>query len=365
MEKPAHLADDQMRWLRLRAQQLVDRRPGSTAAVAQLTATLGAVQAQEAAAAGLALRARCQGLAASHVQQARLEDRSVVRTWCLRGTLHLVAAEDLGWLLALVGPHLIQAGRRRRAELGLDAETGARGVRALVELLDERGPLTRAEIREALATRGIATTGQATYHLLQLAGLEGCVCLGPDRGREPLFVKLADWIHLGPARAPDQAAAELARRYVAAYGPADPKDFAAWSGLPAGQVRAAWQHLASEFLEIVHHGSPVWLSAGQSAWLDERPARGSVVRLVPGYDPYLLGYRTRRLAVSPQHARAVHPGGGMLHPAILVDGRATGTWRVRWQHGRLMVAAEPFDDLADVRHELDAEIDAVLGFMER
>src|SRR4051812_43404212 len=120
------LSPDQVRWLRLRAQHL--QSPDGSTDVAQIVQACGGMQAQEAPAAALSVRARSRGLVAADVERARVEARTVVRTWAMRGTLHLVATVDLGWLLGLIGPPFIQGTRRRRLELGLDEATCRRAL---------------------------------------------------------------------------------------------------------------------------------------------------------------------------------------------------------------------------------------------
>lgn len=365
------LADHQARLLRLEAQQLAARLPTSGEAVVRAVRGRVGVQAQEPLAARLALRARIQGLEAAAVEAALVRERSLVRTWTLRGTLHLVAADDLAWLLGLLAPGLIRGGERRRLELGLDAGTSRRGVDALDPMLRAEGPLTRAEIAARLAALGIPTAGQATFHLIALAGLEGVLCYGPDRDGVATFVALEDWLEKGPESGieprpvlpPEDAAAELARRYLAGYGPATPEDLATWSGLTLGQARAAWQRLEGRLLEVTVRGAPAWLLAEDATRLDAGPPAGTIVRLVPGYDPYLLGYRHRDLAVDPEHARAVHPGGGVLHPAILVDGRAAGTWKTARRRGRRDVSLQPFAALDGLAPQLEAEVGDVVRFL--
>jgi hypothetical protein len=358
------LPDEQARFLRLEAQQLVTRQPASEETAVQVVRMMVGIQAQNPVAARLALRARCQDLAAATLDAALEEERSLVRTWCLRGTLHLVAAEDLAWLLALLAPRLIQAGARRRAELGLDADTGRRSVQALAAMLQREGPLTRPEIAARLAEQGIPTAGQATIHAISLAALEGAVCYGPLHDGQATFVSLRDWIDPGPVLSPEDAATELARRYLAGYGPATPGDLAAWSGLPAGQARAAWQRLAGRLIQVTVRGAPAWLLQEDAVRLHAAAPNRPVVRLVPGYDPYLLGYRGRDLAVDPEHARQIHPGGGVLHPAILVDGRAAGTWTTKRRRKRVEISLRPFPGLGPVDSELNAEVQDVARFLE-
>jgi hypothetical protein len=348
------LTDDQTRQLRLRAQRLAPADSRDTDLVALVQAICG-VQAQDLSAAALSVRARTAGLTAEDVERARIADRSIVHTWAMRGTLHLLATEDLGWLLALLGPIFIAADRRRRMELGLDEETTARGVRALRKLLAARGPQTRADLAGPLASQGIPVDGQALVHLIAYAALAGIVCHGPDRGGKPAYVLLADWARIAPGLDADAGAAELARRYLAAYGPATPEDLAAWSGLPLGAARAAWQRISGELIEARAGGRAAWLLAEQAARLEERFANLGV-RLLPAYDTYLLGYTTRDLTVASPHARRVHPGGGIIRPMALVDGRARATWRSTRQRDRLTIVVEPFDELApDVPSGLEDE----------
>jgi hypothetical protein len=359
-----HLSDDQARLLRLEAQGLVSRQPASAESVLQAVRMRVGIQAQEPLAARLALRARCEGLMPATVDAALLENRSLIRTWCLRGTLHLVAAQDLSWLLALLAPGIIRGGARRRDQLGLDGATGHRAVRALEGMLRREGPLTRAQIAARLAEQGIPTAGQATIHAISLAALEGAVCYGPTRDGEATFVALADWIDPGPVLPPEEAATELARRYLAGYGPATPEDLAAWAGLKIAQARAAWQDLAGQMLEVSVRGAPAWLLQDHATPLHVPAPQESVVRLVPGYDPYLLGYRGRDLAVEPEHARQIHPGGGVLHPAILVDGQAEGTWKAVRRRQRVEIAIQPFAGLGPVDAQLKAEAQDVARFLQ-
>ena len=133
------LSDDHVRFLRLRAQRLALPPSERIASVAHVVKELCGIQAQEVPAAALAVRVRSVGLVAANVEHARVQEHSVARTWGLRGTLHLLAAEDLSWLLPLLGPVFIAGGWRRRAELGLDEETCAKGIR-IIAVLPESSP---------------------------------------------------------------------------------------------------------------------------------------------------------------------------------------------------------------------------------
>ena len=267
----------------------------------------------------------------------------VVRTWAMRGTLHLVATRDLGWTLAPLGPRMLANDQRRRTQLGLDAATCERALPLIRDALATRGPLTRAELAAVLAPHGIPTAGQAMPHLLYYAAYRALICFGPDHAGEPTYALIEQWLgqrfRPAPVIPPGQMVPEearlsgLATRYIHAYGPARPEDFAAWAGVPLSLARASWRLLAPVLAEIEVSGEKTWIAKGLIPWLDRLEStsdRAPLVNLIPAYDPYLLGYHSHNLVVAPEFARRIHPGGGVYHNALLVDGRAMGG---RWARG--------------------------------
>lgn len=354
--------EERVRWLRLRAHGLATDTAASLAAVV-VRAVVG-VQAQESPAAALSIRARGRGVVAADAQRALEVDRSLVRGWFMRSTLHLVAADDVGWLLGLLGPVFIRQGERRRLELGLDEATSIRGVALMAEILGARGPLLRAEIAERLAPHGIRLEGQATIHLIALAALQGVVCHGPERDGEPTYTLTSGWIGKVEAQPAEEASVALVHRYLSAYGPARPEDMAAWSGLPISQVRPAWEMCLPELMALQLGEQTLWMVESQAAWLDEPLPAEPVVRLLPRYDTYLLGYRGRELTVAPEFARRIHPGGGIIHPVLLVNGRAAGTWQMKRRRDRVQVVVELFEAVRPAVHRLlAAEVEDVGRFL--
>lgn len=361
------LSGDHVRFLRLRAQRLTPHAVIGVASVNQVVRDMCGIQAQDAPAATLAVRARSAGLVVAAVEQARVQDRTIIRTWGPRGTLHLLSTEDLGWLLPLLGPVFVAGDRRRREELGLNEDICARGMRMIHDILSKQGQLTRDDLIERMSIQGIRLEGQARPHLLARAALEGIICFGPDSGAEPTYVLLNDWIdqeRLGMRLSGEEAYAELTRRYLNAYGPATLEDQAAWSGLPLSKTRAAWQRIADELLEVEIFGSPACMLKKQAAWLDQLPTHPPIVRLLPRFDIYLLGYRNRDLAVAPHYAKRINAGGGIVHPTVLVDGRVLGTWKSKRLKNHLEVLVEPFERLApEVYAGLEAETEDIARFL--
>ncbi|MCP2327093.1 hypothetical protein HDA40_005600 [Hamadaea flava] len=322
------MRDDEVRRRRYAAQGLAER---SDAGAVEVAGRLAGLQAQDTAAMRLSVRARTRNVTAEAVRAECAEPGRLARTWLMRGTLHLVPAADVRWMVSLFGPRNVAAGKGRRAQLGLDDRMCEKAMAKLPAILAGRA-LSRAEIVTAL---GLGLTGQAPAHLMAYAAGMGLICRGPDLAKdEPGYVLLDEW---APKTAPpSDPLAELARRYAAAYGPATAEDFAAWSGLPITTVRDAFRAT----------------TPGDT--------QGTGLRLLGAYDTYLLGYRDRSLILDPAYAHRIQAGGGVLHPAVVVDGRVVG----RWKRTAGRVQVEAFDGTLHNRHlELAAEEADVARFL--
>ena len=324
------------------------------------------LQAQLLSAAALGMRVRSTGLHASDVNRALNDDRSIVRGWLMRGTLHVVAAEDFRWLVQLLGPVYVGASATRHAQLGLDDDVKTRGVAAIRKILTESGPIARYELVDRLRGRGIALDPrtQAPIHLIGLAALRGVLCIGPQRDDgESTYVLLDDWVPRVRSTSRATALGELARRYFAAYGPATVEDLSAWSGIPMAEARSAVTGAKASLAEITIQGQPGFV-------LKDRLKRVTTsatpqVRLLPAFDAYLLGYRRRDLAVPPALQRRLQRGGGWLHPAVVVNGRAVAAWSL-WKSGsRGRIDVEAFERISPAaRAGIEAEVADIGRFLD-
>ncbi|MDQ6713551.1 MAG: winged helix DNA-binding domain-containing protein [Candidatus Dormibacteraeota bacterium] len=352
--------------MRARAQRLTrDTAPGTRPDT--ILREVCGLQAQVWSAATLGMRARSAGLEAGKVDQALNQDRSIVRTWLMRGTLHVVAAEDVRWLLDLLGPVFARAGATRHAQLGLDDDLKARGVTTIRKVLAEAGPLTRYALVDRLRSRHMVLDPktQAPIHLIALAALQGILCLGPGRDDgASTYVLLDDWVPRTPMPSRETALAELARRYFAAYGPATIDDLSAWSGLAMIEARSAVSGARAGLTEVMIQGRPGFVRKQR---LRLRAAvLETDVRLLPAFDTYLLGYRRRDLAVPLPLQRRLQRGGGWLHPAVVVSGRAMAAWSLRKSGARGgQVLLEPSQPLPKtVRAGIEAEVADIGRFLD-
>jgi len=317
-----------------------------------------AIQAQDATAADLGIRVRGRDISAQAIRAAYGDERSIVRGWYMRGTLHTILRGDARWVLRLLAPKILAATSRRYGQLGLNEDLRQRADHLLRCVLTTHGPLTRAELTEHLTVLGIPPDGQAPFHLIRHAALTGILCHGPQRAGEATYVLLDDWLpSTGDVWEEDAALAELARRYLAAHAPAGAEDFASWSGLPVSWARSAWRTLAQ---------SGVITGNGELTTLVGQPHPGYSsgtpdVRMLPAYDNYLAGYRTREVSVPAAHQARVWPGGGIIRPTVIVDGLAIATWTRR--DGGRSVTVDTFEPLSpQVRPGVDAEISEVSRF---
>jgi hypothetical protein len=195
--------------------------------------------------------------------------------------------------------------------------------------------------------------GQALYHLLYRAGLEGVICFGPDRDGKHTFVLLQAWLGIGALSVAqeDASSVRLAQRYLRGYGPVTVSDFARWSGLGMRQARRAFEGLQTPVLAAQGpEGETLTLLAEQATWLDEPRGEHLEARLLPAYDSFLLGYESRDFLVAEAYARQIHPGGGVIHPTVLLNGRAAGVWRLR-RRQEINVEITPFEPLNKAQSE--------------
>ncbi|MFI7135792.1 winged helix DNA-binding domain-containing protein [Nonomuraea sp. NPDC050153] len=350
---------ESVRGLRARAQALAGGvREASAAAV---VGRVFAIQAQDAMAADLGIRVRGRDITGAGIRAAYEEERSIVRGWFMRGTLHTIPSTDARWVLRLLAPRILAATSRRYHQLGLEEGLRQRCDRLIRRVLATHGPLTRPELTEHLAAVGVQPDGQAPFHLIRHAALTGVLCHGPRRGDNATYVLLDDWLPAGAGDSPreeDTAVAELARRYVRAHAPVGVDDFATWSGLPATLARRAWTTLAQTG-SITEYGA---LSVPTERMEELRESPGTLdVRMLPAYDNYLVGSRSRELSVPAAHQGRVWPGGGVIRPTVVADGLAIGTW-ARRDAGRV-VQVDAFEPLSmQIQALVDAEASTVTNF---
>jgi Winged helix DNA-binding domain len=310
---------------------------GETTSPADVVRSLVAMQGQDYLASLWAVGVRTQAATERDIEAA-LERRELVRTWPMRGTLHLMAAEDARWMTELLAPKVIARTASRYRELGLDQELFDRARAALEEALRGGRRITRPAANELLGAIGIPA-GQARNHVFGHLSMRGVLVGAAREGKQPTFALLDEWAPSARRLSRDEALAELARRYFASHGPATERDMMWWSGLTVREVRAAIAMVAADLEETVVDDVAYWTIPGAVPPLD----RGEV-QLLPSFDEYLLGYRDRSASLDPAHATGVNPGGnGIFNPLVVIGGRVRGTWKRTIKKHGVEVVTTPFE----------------------
>jgi DNA glycosylase AlkZ-like len=336
-----------MAW-RLRRHQLHERVPAGDAL--QVVARIAGLHAQVMSSAELTLWARLDGLELDVVQRALWEERSLVKTWAMRGTLHLLpAAEYPLWQAALSTRRGYQAGAWLRA-FGVTSEELERLIAAVGDALQER-PLTREELAEEVAKlTGSAELGDKLREswgaMLKPAASRGQLCFAPNRGQQVQFTRPDRWLGGWHDEDPDAAMDAVTRRFLAASGPVTREDYARWWGIPSpAKARKLMERLGDEVAAVEVEGTGAWMLAEQAAEVAvATPSR--TVRLLPAFDQYVVTATRHAAHLLPgPFADRIYRPQGWLSPVLLVGGRMDGTWRQEAKGRRRQIRIEPFAKL--------------------
>ena len=339
----AELAWPQVHAFRLRRHHLIERAPRRQ--LAEAVGAIGGLQAQLMSAAELqaAVRVDCK---VDDVRKALWTDHTLVKTWLMRGTLHVTRAEDLPVFTAAMSRRWITP---NNAWLKFFNVTEAE----VWTLADEIGaalgetPMTREELIAAVAKGRPPRVREALRSgwggMLKPAARNGRLCFGPSRGQSVTFVSPQKWLTRWRAADPDAALVEVARRYLRVYGPATKTDFARWWGAWPGVGSAAWSALADDIVPVGVEGSRMdLLAADLEAARDD--AAGSV-RLLPQFDPYLLGHSNRDHLFDRAYSAKVSRTAGWISAVVLVSGSVVGTWTHTNDAKGMRVTVAPFANL--------------------
>lgn len=299
----------------------------------QVVEWLGAVQAQDYLGSLWAVGVRTVQSTETDVERA-LEERRIVRTWPMRGTLHFVAPADARWMTELLAPKMVERAAKRIRDLGLDAKQFARAGQVLSRALEGGKRLERSEAYETLKRAGVSPAGQRGIHILWTLAQDCLLCFGPRAGKQQTFVLFDEWLPKARSKPRDEALAELARRYFVSHGPATVADFAWWSGLKLADAREAVESVRRE-LQVVE------LEAG-TMYFTQQKTFDEATFVLPAFDEFLVAYTDRSAALDLEHKLLVNDGGGILNPTVVVDARVVGTWKRTLTSKAVKVATKYF-----------------------
>lgn len=355
-------------WQQVNTWRLAQQQLGERAATADLftvVARLGGVQAQLMSAAELALWARVRDITGAEIQRLLWEERTLVKTWAMRGTLHLLVSAELGafvaaWSATTVKrpPSYYRYHKVTAAELTAIMETTP-------QVLDAT-PITREQLADGVAER----TGNPNLREVLLSGWgallkpsarRGDLCFGPNQGQNVTFVRSDHWLGAWTVPAAMPTLHAFVRRFLTTYGPATLDEFARWWGIDAAQARQLFEALADELTMVNVEGWQAQiLTTTLAAIQNSTPSH--TVRLLPYFDPYTIAVARHSDALLPAaQKKRVYRAQGWIAPVLLVDGQIAGVWEHALKRERLEVMVTPFASVtSSVKRAIQAEA-ALLG----
>ncbi len=314
----------------------------------ELISWMGAIQGQDYSGAKWAVGLRLPESTDVSVAKA-MEDKAIFRTWLMRGTLHLVAAEDINWMLMLMAPRIIKRNTRRYRELGLDDKTLKQSSNVIKIALEGGNELNRKELLVNVQENGISTEGQRAAYILQRASLDGITCQCGVERNNPIYMSMDSVPKTDLTR--EEALAELAWRYFKSRSPATLKDFIWWSGLLAADARNGLKSVQSDLNEETVDSQTYWYYEAIQQDVT------TLAHLLPTYDEYLFGYQDRSASMNKISKRKLQD---VFRSTIAINGQIVGTWKRTFKKAGVLMECTRFRKLTNT--ENDALTRAVLRY---
>jgi hypothetical protein len=281
----------------------------------------GAVQAQDYLGSLWAVGQRTDGATESSVEAA-LADRSIVRSWPMRGTIHYTAPEDLRWMLDLLGERIIKKSMYNRLQAGVTKNDLVKGQAVIEKEMAGGKVLERNEVYEIFKRNRIKTDNSRGLHIIGHLALNKVLCFGPRSGKQPTFVLLDEWIPGKKDLSRDESLAELATRYFTSHGPATVHDFAWWSGLTITEAGRAVSMIEPKLQKALVDGIEYWM--GSDFELSDKTRNN--VRLLPAYDEFLVSYRDRG-AAETEAIKKLRDRESIFTSVLIVNGKVLSVWK--------------------------------------
>ena len=315
----------------------------------------GAVQAQDYFGAVWAVGQRTRNATQATIEAAINEGR-IVRSWPMRGTIHLMRARDVHWMMEHFAPRVMRGlAARQERHYGLDAAALSRSRKIIIGALEGGRQVPRPVLYRTLEQAGISAAGQRGFHILGRLALESLICFGPREGRQPTFALLDEWVRDRTHKSREAALGTLAERYFTSHGPATRQDFAWWSSLTLRDATAAIHLAGSSLSEEKLKGVSYWCGTARPRPRSSPPD----LHLLPAFDEYGVAYRDRSAILPPRAGT-----GSVLVPSIVHNGVVTGTWTRSLLNGKVIVKVRPFRPLPrSVRSSLENAAQRYARFM--
>jgi uncharacterized protein YcaQ len=354
---PSLIRAEQIARIRLRRHHLLSDPPVDAVSICR---NVCGVQAQVMTAAYLQLWTRNHSITRAEIDDALWKKRTLVKTWLMRQTLHLVPTDEFPLYIAALKSCRVNDALRVMARFGISREEGEALTPVIMDVLSA-GPLTRSGVADGIrpkASERVRAWMEMCFSHVRIPVAEGLVCYGRGENNDVTFARVDQWLPRPKRKtiSPTEAQCALLRKYLRAYGPATLSDFAHWSGIPMREVKALRPLPGSDVSETSESGKTRLLLRDDEAVLRQTSKAKIPIRLLPNFDVYLLAHREKAHLLGAQHYKRVYRNQGWISPVVLINGEIAGVWSHRLQNQRLHVSVEPFGKFSKVvRAEIKRE----------
>ena len=327
----------------------------------------GGIQAQVMSAAEMSIWTRRRATSRADIQKALWETRDLVRTSAMRLTLHVIPADDLPVYISAIKDTAAATLARWHARVGATPRHVVALIDTVVASLDDGEPMTQQELiarAKKKAGAGVRAWLDHAWSAVRPAVIEGLIVYGPPRGSAATFVRTDKWLGRQKPVDGETARVELLRRFLAAFGPATPHDFAKWSGLKTSEARRLVGAAGDVLAGVSVDGAPGWILREDVAALERSRLDPGAVRLLGAFDSLLLAHATKEQLVAPRFYKRVYRPQGWISPVVLRGGTIVGVWFSETIGRRATIRVELFGSgSAALRRAIDEEAEAIGAFL--
>jgi len=326
------------------------------------------LQAQVLSGAALSLSARVDNITMEDVEDALWKHWTLVKTWAMRGTLHLLSSYTLSTYVAALKTRHDLHGEKISYLIGPGPEDKKYEItkaeqeqitKAIDNALNQH-TLTREELAHEIV-KGTKLRPILQSHLLsgfgsllQQAAHQGSLIFGPSQGAKVTFTRPDQWLGRQDQPSSEQALRTLLRQFYSTYGPATFEDFAHWWGVSAPEAKPLEQLIAGELEQVEFDHQPSKMlshDVDQIYSIDEAQS----IRLVPSWDTYVMFYHPREFFVSQAYRTRIFRQIQGNAPVLLVDGIAAGTWEKTRKRAGIEIIVRPFEALSSAERRAVVE----------
>lgn len=315
----------------------------------------------------MAIWARGHHLKQADIQSALGEKRTLVKTSCMRQTLHLLKTSDYSLYISALKRSRLAALHQIMSRFGVTPKEADAMTAAIVAAL-EKGPQTQPELIQQIVPKvgkKLKAYIKAAWsiQIFRAALVEGLICYGPPRGSKSTFIRVEQWLPRQKEIPEAEAKRTLLRRYLGAYGPATARDFSRWSGIPMAEAKPAWEAVPDDMREVQVDGQKSFILGNDYEALAQSNLNDHILRLLPGFDPFLLGHAEKNHLLDMRHYKRVYRAAGWITPTVLLNGKIVGVWSHARNTDHAVLRLELFEKITKKhRAQIEAEAASLADF---